>query len=267
MFHLLFAPGQRESDVDECRQRQLSYGRALSKGFAFAFNYTLSHSIDNGSAAEGGSGQFGGTLQSSFDPGAFRGSSDFDIRHNVNLNGLFEMPFGKGKRFFSSAPGWVNQAIAGWQLSGIMSARSGLPSAISGSGIWNTNYWLGSLSDLKPGTALPELGTGFNEKGNPSLFRNTNASKAFTDQQPGGTGTRAIVWLAGFVNFDLSLAKSFTMPWKESQRLQLRGEAFNAFNHVNFFNPSLALSGPATFGEYRDASPPRVMQFALRYEL
>lgn len=244
----------------------LSIRKPLSKGFAFDINYTLSHSIDNGSAAEGGSGQFGGTLQSAFDPGAFRGSSDFDIRHNLNVNGLIEMPFGKGKKFLNTAPGWVNQAIGGWQLSGIMRARSGLPSAISGSGLWNTNYWLGSLSDLKPGSTLPEIGTGFNEKGNPSLFRNTNATKAFTDQQPGLTGTRALVRLAGFVNFDMSLAKSFTMPWKESHRIQLRGEAFNVFNHVNFFNPSLALSAPATFGEYRDASAPRVMQFALRYE-
>ena len=95
-------------------------------------------------------------------------SSDFDIRHNLNVNGLFEMPFGKGKKFLNTAPGWVNQAIGGWQLSGIMRARSGLPSAISGSGIWNTNYWLGSLSDLKAGATLPEIGTGFNEKGNPT---------------------------------------------------------------------------------------------------
>jgi hypothetical protein len=244
----------------------LSIRKPLSKGFAFDFNYTLSHSIDNGSAAEGGSGQFGGTLQSAFEPGAFRGSSDFDIRHNVNINGLYELPFGKGKKFLAQAPGWVNQALGGWQLSGIMRARSGLPSAISGSGLWNTNYWLGSLSILKPGASVPTLKTGLDEKGNPSMFANTNATQAFTDQLPGGTGTRALVRLAGFVNFDFALAKSFTMPWKDTHRLQLRGEAFNAFNHVNFFNPSLSLAAPATFGEYRDATPPRVMQFALRYE-
>ncbi len=244
----------------------LSIRRPLSKGFAFDLNYTLSHSIDNGSAAEGGSGQFGGTLQNVFTPGAFRGSSDFDIRHNLNINGLYELPFGKGKKFFASAPGWLNQAIGGWQVSGIMRARSGLPTAISGSGIWNSNYWLSALSILKPGATLPATSTGFDEKGNPSIFRNTNATAAFTDQYPGQTGTRAILRLAGLINFDISAAKSFRMPWKESHKLQLRGEAFNAFNHVNFFNPSLALSGPATFGEYRDTTPPRVMQFALRYE-
>jgi hypothetical protein len=244
----------------------LSIRKPLSKGFAFDFNYTLSHSIDNGSAAEGGSGQFGGTLQSAFDPGAFRGSSDFDIRHNVNINGLYEMPFGKGKRFLNTSSGLVNALLGGWQLSGIMRARSGLPSAIGGSGLWNTNYWLGSLAVLAPGATVPTLRTGFNEKGNPSMFVNTSETKAFADQYPGQTGTRALVRLAGFVNFDMALAKSFTMPWKDSHRIQLRGEAFNAFNHVNFFNPSLALSAPATFGEYRDATPPRVMQFALRYE-
>jgi hypothetical protein len=244
----------------------LSIRKPLSKGFAFDFNYTLSHSIDNGSAAESGSGQFGGTLQSAFDPGAFRGSSDFDIRHNVNLNGLYELPFGKGKKFMNGAPGWVNQLVGGWQISGIMRARSGLPSIIGGSGLWNTNYWLSSLADPKPGVTSPVMSTGFNQNGNPSMFGNTSAVSAYTDQYPGKTGTRAIVRLAGFVNFDLSAAKSFRMPWKDTHKLQLRGEAFNAFNHVNFFNPSLALSAPATFGEYRDTTPPRVMQFALRYE-
>jgi hypothetical protein len=48
--------------------------------------------------------------------------------------------------------------------------------------------------------------------------------------------------------------------------LQFRAEAFNAFNNVNFFNPSLALTNPLTFGEFQSVSDPRTMQFALRYE-
>ncbi|MEJ7604782.1 MAG: hypothetical protein WKF37_00565 [Bryobacteraceae bacterium] len=52
----------------------------------------------------------------------------------------------------------------------------------------------------------------------------------------------------------------------EGHRLQLRAEAFNAFNNVNFFNPVLRLDRPTTFGEYQQAAPARVMQFALRYE-
>ena len=53
---------------------------------------------------------------------------------------------------------------------------------------------------------------------------------------------------------------------KEGQRIRFRAEAFNAFNNVNFTNPSLALTAPLTFGEFQQTTPPREMQFALRYE-
>lgn len=82
---------------------------------------------------------------------------------------------------------------------------------------------------------------------------------------PGNVGTRALVRLAGMTNFDIGVAKSFPMPW-EGQRIQFRAEAYNAFNNVNFIQPSLALYNPATFGEYQNTMPPREMQFALRYE-
>jgi hypothetical protein len=64
---------------------------------------------------------------------------------------------------------------------------------------------------------------------------------------------------------DMALSKSFRLPW-EGQRLQFRAEAFNAFNHANFTNPSLSLQAPLTFGEFQGTMPPRSMQFALRYE-
>jgi len=63
----------------------------------------------------------------------------------------------------------------------------------------------------------------------------------------------------------MALTKSFRMP-KEGQRLQFRAEAFNAFNHPNFTNPSLSLQSLQTFGEFQGTMDPRSMQFALRYE-
>lgn len=105
----------------------------------------------------------------------------------------------------------------------------------------------------------------YNQNGNPAVFANTNASTAFSGQYPGRTGTRAIARLDDFLNFDLALAKAFTMPF-EGHRLQFRAEAFNAFNNVNFLDPSLRLDRSAIFGEYQRAYPARVMQFGLRYE-
>jgi hypothetical protein len=81
----------------------------------------------------------------------------------------------------------------------------------------------------------------------------------------GSVGARSAIRLAGLRNFDLAIAKSFRLPF-EGQRLQLRGEAFNAFNTVNFYNPVLDATSATTFGEYQFAQPGRVMQFGLRYE-
>jgi hypothetical protein len=240
----------------------LSVRRAYSAGFSFDFNYTWSHSIDNGSAAESGAGQQGAAIQNIFNVREFRGSSDFDIRHNISANFLYELPLGKDKPFFRNASSWVNQAIGGWQISSVIRYRSGLPTAVAGDLAWNTNYWLSSLAIL---TGPVQTGVQIDKTGIPSIFTDPSVSASFADQLPGHTGTRAAVRLAPMFNTDLTVTKYFKMPW-ENQRLQFRAEAFNAFNNVNFTNPSLALTSPLTFGQFQGAMEPRVMQFALRYE-
>jgi hypothetical protein len=90
-------------------------------------------------------------------------------------------------------------------------------------------------------------------------------SNNFQDQPPEGAGTRAAVRLAPIFNVDAALTKAFRLPW-EGKRLQFRAEAFNAFNHPNFTNPSLSLESPQTFGEFQGTMEPRSMQFALRLE-
>jgi hypothetical protein len=245
---------------------QLTLRRPVAQGWGFDFNYTLSHSIDLSSGIEAGAGSSGAIIQNSFDPKAFRGSSDFDIRHNISANSVYELPFGKGKAFGSNVSGWTNQIIGGWQLSGLMRYRSGLPTTITNSGVYPTNYLNSAIAILRPGATLPENGNGFNANGNPSIFRQTaGAMNAFMGQYPGRVGQRAIMRTNGMFNVDLAAAKAFFLPW-EGHRIQFRAEAFNAFNNVNFFNPSLRLDRPSTFGEFQNVMPARVLQFALRYE-
>jgi hypothetical protein len=239
-----------------------SLRRAFSSGLSLDFNYTLSHSIDNASAAEGSAGQDGAVIQNIFKPGEFRGSSDFDIRNLVNINVVYELPIGKGKPFWSGAPGWANEMFGGWQISSIMRFSSGLPSVVQGNETWDTNYWQNTLAIA---TAPFKTQTQIDSNGIPSLFSTTNAANDFADAYPGNVGTRALIRLAGMVNFDIGVAKSFPLPW-EGHRIQFRAEAYNAFNNVNFIQPSLALYNPSTFGEYQSTMPPREMQFALRYE-
>jgi len=241
----------------------ISLRRAFSSGLSFDFNYTLSHSIDNASAAEGSSGQDGAVIQNIFNASQFRGSSDFDIRNQVNVNVVYELPIGKGKPFWNNAPGWANEIFGGWQISTIARFASGLPSVVQGNQTWDVNYWQGTLAMA---TGSYKVTNGYDSAGNPGVFANTNTYTSFADAYPGSAaGTRALVRLAGMKNFDIGVAKSFPLPW-EGHSIQFRAEAYNAFNNVNFIQPSLSLQNPGGFGEYQNTMPPREMQFALRYE-
>ncbi len=204
------------------------------------------------------------TIQDSFAPDAFRGPSDFDIRHNITANSVFELPFGKGKRILDTNNRWVDGFLGGWQISALVSYRTGAPTNLTNGGIFPTNYLNAGLAVLRPGATLPTTSVGFNQVGQPSYFASTTDAKAFMGQYPGTVGTRGIIRLPSVRNTDLSIAKYFRMPF-EGHRLQLRGEAFNAFNFVNFtgFTNSIV---SATFGQFTSTQDPRVMQFALRYE-
>ena len=237
--------------------------RPLTSGFAYDFNYTWSHSIDNSSGAESGAGTGGAVLQDAFNTHSFRGPSDFDMRHNITADITFELPFGNGKRFAGSANKYADAVIGGWQVSTIARYHSGLPTTIGAGGVYPTNYEYNAITNLLPG-APNNYGQFIDNNGLPSVFSNTSASNNYFQQPGGTTGTRGIVRLPGFTNFDVAIMKNFKMPF-EGHLLQFRGEAFNVANHVNFYNPSLDVNTPATFGEFQSAYPARVFQASLRY--
>ena len=240
---------------------QVVWRRPVTSGWGFDFNYTWSHSLDNVSGAESD----GAGVQDAFNPDGYRGPSSFDIRHNVTANAVVELPFGREKRLLKSAPRWVDAFIGGWQVSLLGTLRTGTPANISNAGLYPTNYLSSAIGILRPGATMPGNHVFTDEKGIPSIFTATSAVNSFEGQDPGTVGTRGIVRVPGSVNFDASISKSFKMPI-EGHRLSLRGEAFNAFNHVNFITPNLSLATPSTFGELTSTAAARVMQFALRYE-
>uniref|UniRef100_Q02AQ7 TonB-dependent transporter Oar-like beta-barrel domain-containing protein n=1 Tax=Solibacter usitatus (strain Ellin6076) TaxID=234267 RepID=Q02AQ7_SOLUE len=240
---------------------QLIWRRPVTNGWGFDFNYTLSHSIDNVSGSE----TDGAGVQDAFNPDGYRGPSNFDIRHQVTANTVVELPFGKNKALLRGIPGWANAIVGGWQVSLLATMRTGTPLNIANSGLYPTNYLNSALGILRPGATMPANHLASDEKGIPSIFSSTSAVQSFEGQDPGTDGTRGIVRVPGSVNFDMSVSKSFRLPW-EGHRVSIRGEAFNAFNHVNFTTPNVSLATPSTFGELTKTADPRVMQFALRYE-
>ncbi|MDP9171390.1 MAG: hypothetical protein M3N54_12290, partial [Acidobacteriota bacterium] len=257
----------------------LTLRRAVSNGWGFDFNYTLGHALDNGSASETSGGAL---MQDAFNANAYRGPSDFDARHMISADAVIELPVGKGKMLLGSAPGWLNQVVGGWQVTTLISFRSGTPLNVVDTGVYNVNYETSSYSVLAPGATLPANGFRFDTNGIPSLFASPGAVNSFVGSDPGTVGSRGILRGLAVFNTDMSMSKTFRLPW-EHHSLQVRGEAFNVLNAVNFGNPSLSLANPSTFGEitpssttgcststtaagYACGAAPRVMQFALRYE-
>jgi hypothetical protein len=252
---------------------QVNLQHKMQHGVQFDFNYTFSKSIDISSDATriGAWSGLGGQVINSWDPNAMRAVSDFDAKHQFNMNWIAELPFGRSRRFAGNAHGLLDAIIGGWQLSGLFRVTSGLPFNVFNGFQWPTNWQLGGNAFLVSPVNSGRFKT-TDSSGNAvvSVFKNgTDAINAFTNPFPGESGARNQVRGDGFFNVDLGLAKRWRMPWSEKQSLQLRWEVFNVTNSNRFDVQSIApeLDISSTFGNYTGLlTNPRVMQFALRFE-
>jgi hypothetical protein len=252
----------------------VSLRKRFSHGLQFDFNYTWSHSIDNGSSVV--NTVTGGIVCDLTNLRVCRGPSDFDIRHLVNANFIYELPFGRGHMFGSGVPGWVNQIIGGWEVTGIFTGRSGLPFGTTTTAFpvsFNFGGAAGgpAAQNLRnPPAIRPEIhdsGSTIQFFKDPLTVFNPASPTTGVLRFPhhGEMGNRNFFRGPGFWNLDTALIKTWGMPWSEHQNLQLRWEAFNLFNHNAFGLPAVAITG-STFGQITtSASAPREMQFALRY--
>jgi hypothetical protein len=253
---------------------QVLLRKRFTHGLQFDFNYTFSKSEDITSALER-SGDFQANVLNAWSPTARKAVSDFDITHQANINGIWELPVGKGQQFLGGAPKWANAIIGGWQVSTIFRITSGLPTSVGNGFFFPTNWeFTGFGTQIAP---IPNTGVHGNvlsvpsdKTGGPNIFANPVAAfQAYQNTLPGGVGTRNLLRGAGFLNLDMGLGKKWAMPWKESHTLQLRWEVFNVTNTVSFDPGSISasLDTPGTFGKYTSTlSNSRVMQVALRYQ-
>jgi hypothetical protein len=259
---------------------QANLKKQFSHGVQFDLNYTYSKSLDVTSAASrvGFSvygytniGLVGSRLANAFSPNLARAVSDFDLTHQLNLNWIAELPFGKGRAFASNASGVANAFIGGWQLSGVARWTSGFPFSVDGGQRWPTDWFLTAITQM---TSKPRTGT-FKGNGSVNVFADpATAQNNFTLPLPGQVGSRNILRGDGFAGLDMSLVKNWKMPYAETHILQFRWEVFNVPNLTRFnaqgVGSSLLTSltqSPNNFGAYTSLlTQPRVMQFALRYE-
>lgn len=254
---------------------QFSLRSRMSHGLQFDLNYTLSKSTDIGSNAERinefeGFG-LGSQIINSWSPKQNHAVSDFDARHQINSNWLYELPVGKGRRWDLGSNKLANGIIGGWQIAGLFRWTSGYPFSVGpGLGFWATNWQLTSGLFVKD--KPPKTGTFF-EPGTfqPNVFKvfGQAASKLFRQAHPGESGQRNNLRGPGFVGADLALSKSWKIT--ESQTLKFTWEVFNVTNTPRFDVATMAFNNGSngnsdSFGRYTSTlTNPRVMQFALRY--
>jgi len=228
-------------------------------GIYALLGYTYSRSFDNGF-----SDGLGTTLGATYFPLPNWEQLDWalsqtNLNHDFTASFIYELPFGKGKRFGNSMSGPVNAVIGNWEVTVIEKITSGFPIFIVDSN--NT----GGVNFENNGNSLIRPNQVCNPSG-PGLLAQWFNTSCFAAPAPGelGNASRTPVSGPGFVNTDFSVIKHFLLP-REGMRLDFRAEFFNLFNHPQFGEPGSDFNSPATFGEINTTvNNPRVIQAALK---
>jgi hypothetical protein len=237
----------------------LKLERHFSTGFSVLMAETWAKSMDDDSAGSYGS--------PNLNPANFqldKGPSDFDIRHRFVTSIVYELPFGRGKKYLSGIGRAADLAIGGWQLNTISSWQTGVQRSVSSTNLTGISYVTqrADATGIAPGTVFNGItpGQGF---GGVNTSRYWFDPAAFSTTLPlkFGTSGRDIITAPSWWNTDLSAFKNFSI--RENVILQFRAESFDAFNNVKFFPPDMSVVSP-TFATLQSADRPRVMQLALR---
>ena len=226
---------------------QVTASKRLSHGLQFEGSYTWAKTIDDGM-----------THQNSYDIRASRSLADIDLAHRFVISYIYELPFGRGRRFGAGMSRALDFAIGGWQFNGITTFQSGTPLAISANntaGLLNpaTRPNNNGRSGRLDGRVDQRLGRYFDTTvfTQPVQFTFGNLSPRLAD-----------IRNDGIRNFDLSLFKDF----RATERLvaQFRAEFLNTFNTPRFGGPNTSVTS-SSFGVITSqANAPRQVQFGLK---
>ncbi len=246
---------------------QLKLERRFSDGLYLLNSFTWSKAIDN--VAGHLEANFGDNSRINIrDMRSDRGVANYNQPYNNTTSLVYDLPFGKGRKFASGGPAFADAVIGGWRLTLINTMTSGLPVNLTYSAA--SAFQVGSSLTYRPNLTGQPL---ILDSGDPNRYLNPAAVALPADRsKPFGNAGRNIVGGPSLFQTDLGLHKSFPV-WKESTKLEFRMEAFNLFNHTNFTAPDSNVSNirldsnginTGSFGKITSAFPARQIQFALK---
>lgn len=238
----------------------IRFEKRYSNGLQFQTSYVFSKIL-----TDADSYWIGGAAMDHYNRGLEKSIGAYNVPHNFKIGTVYDLPFGKGKRFLTNNPvaDWV---VGGWRISGIAFYSSGLPI-----GLGTSNSMPLFSGGLRPiistydGWRAPMAGSNFDPFVDrfiqPASFFPTQTANTFGNQTRFNPKFRQF----GNYNENISLAKTF--PIKEQIRLDFRIEMFNAFNRVRFGTGSTTIQNPS-FGLLTGSgdllNSPRQMQMALK---
>jgi Carboxypeptidase regulatory-like domain len=250
---------------------QIAARHRLSHGVTFEANYTFSKVLSDGD----------GDLQTRFqafldynNPGLERSRANFDLNHMIKADGYWELPFFRGNRFLGE---WTFGSTLVWQSGAPFSilsergtlnrqARSYYNTATSFltqsqlSGVVGFQMTGNGPMIVAPSAINPADGAGVNADGTPAF-----QGQVFYNPAPGTVGTLQRRYFSGPWTFNTDMSLMKTIAITERQRLQLRMDAFNAFNHATFWSGDQNIND-TTFGVISSMFyTPRVMEFGATY--
>ena len=240
--------------------------KRFSRGLQMDVNYTFSHSIDNSSTVV--NTVAGGLICDMRDLRVCRGSSDFDAKHIIVSDWVYDLPFGRGGYIGRDMPKWADSVVGGWHVSGIWSWRTGFAFGTS-TGAFPVGFNFNSPGVLVGAKSAIASGIHTDSSGSIQFFKDDTAAQAAFDNPLGGEiGNRNDLRGPHYWEVDLSLLKDIKLPWSERQKFVLRADAFNLFNHENFGLPGTNINS-GTFGQITASATttvPRQLQMSLRFE-
>jgi carboxypeptidase family protein len=227
--------------------------RHTSGRLQFFAGYTYSKSLDQSSNL--------GEEVNPLNPALSKALSSFDLTHNFVASYNYQIPF---EHLFHAANRWTQ----GWSLSGITHFSTGFP-------VTMYNFGDNSLLGAEPnginnyGVDEPQYTPGpLNLNRNPRQDNHVYFNTALFSLQPlgqPGNAKRRFFYGPGMDNYDMALSKN--LPVTESKSLEFRVEAFNIFNHAQFYGPT-SVNGninSSSFGQVVSAASPRLMQVAVKF--
>jgi hypothetical protein len=240
----------------------------FAAGLYLLNSFTWSKALGNSEQAlETISGQTAANPQNIYDLRNERGPSSFDVKLMNVTSVVWQVPFGRGRKFGAHGSAVVDAILGGWELNTIHTANTGLPVNV----IYTpsaANDATGRIPDYR-GLAVqrPNLvgdPTGASGAARIDQYFNKAAFAIPSASAPFGNVGRNAFRTPNFWQWDVGVNKSFRIPAREGMALQFRSEFFNVLNHTNFVAPTADITS-AAFGTIRATYAPRQIQFALKF--